>query len=262
MRMVPRLGMAALVAVLIAVTGASTASAETRFHVDYTRIGIYPRAAASMDSPKVGDALSDGAPVSVACEAEGTAVSNGYQTSIVWDQLTDGTWIPNAFLATGYDGWTPGVPRCEQPPTASSSSLPATATCYGDYCSGQDPETTGCSADAETVAVVVDDKGGGRLELRWSPTCKTNWARWQQYPVGWCMNCTPIGLYAVQEGGYTQSVDFTKNTPREMNWTPMIYSPQKRLRRGCRGHAVTPRCSRPPWIVPSAGRRRLKPDRE
>src|SRR4051812_9702530 len=39
-------------------------------------------------------------------------------------------------------------------------------TCYGDYCSGKDPQLSGCSADGVTVAAV--DVSGGRLELRWS----------------------------------------------------------------------------------------------
>src|SRR3569833_2203729 len=64
-------------------------------------------------------------------------------------------------------------------PAATAS---AAVGCYGDYCSGQDPQVTGCAADSQTVA--FDDLSGARIEVRWSPTCKTNWARWQQYPVG------------------------------------------------------------------------------
>jgi len=45
---------------------------------------------------------------------------------------------------------------------------------YGDYCSGQDPEWTGCSADAVTVAQTPSRYG--ILDLRWTNDCKTNWA--------------------------------------------------------------------------------------
>ncbi|TMF45805.1 MAG: DUF2690 domain-containing protein [Chloroflexi bacterium] len=52
-------------------------------------------------------------------------------------------------------------------------------TCSGDGCNGLDPEQAGCAADAYTVKV----SGGkvsfrtGYVELRYSPTCGTNWAR-------------------------------------------------------------------------------------
>lgn len=89
-----------------------------------------------------------------------------------------------------------------------------------------------CDADAITVAVLQDDKGSGRLELRWSPSCQTNWARWQQYPAGWCLNCTPLDLVAVQDTGYSQSLTFSESdggtppTGGGTYWTPMIYSPE------------------------------------
>jgi hypothetical protein len=112
---------------------------------------------------------------------------------------------------------------------ARADALPGGVTCYGDYCSGQDPVTTGCDKDAETIASIQLDTGGGRLDLRWSPTCKTNWARWQQYPVGVCLNCTPMALLAVQDTGYSQKLDwFDNGTSPDAGgtyWTPMIYSP-------------------------------------
>lgn len=104
-------------------------------------------------------------------------------------------------------------------------------TCYGDYCSGQDPTTTGCDQDAVTLESVPISTGAGQLDLRWSPTCKTNWARWQQYPTG-CLNCAPTALYAVQDTGYSQTVDFYADGAVNLDtenggtyWTPMIYSP-------------------------------------
>jgi Protein of unknown function (DUF2690) len=111
----------------------------------------------------------------------------------------------------------------------AAAALPGGVTCYGDYCSGQDPVATGCYRDAITLAAVQVDTGAGMLELRWSPTCQTNWARWDQYPTGWCMNCTPDALLAVQDTGYTQELDWFDNgtVPADgsTSWTPMIYSP-------------------------------------
>ncbi len=99
----------------------------------------------------------------------------------------------------------------------------ASVTCYGDYCSGQDPVATGCATDAVTFAWV--DLSGARLDLRWSPTCKTEWARWQQYP-GFSGD-TPWQLSAIQDTGYTQSITYDINGPAAgtTTWTPMIYSP-------------------------------------
>jgi hypothetical protein len=92
-------------------------------------------------------------------------------------------------------------------------------TCWGDYCSGKWPDATGCATGAVTTS--ARDFRGGRLELRWSPTCKTNWARLQIYPGGFAYT-----LSAVQDTGYTQSVQWPAGTPSPGTyWTPMIYSP-------------------------------------
>jgi hypothetical protein len=93
------------------------ASAATQFRVAWTGIGVYPRSGPSMDTTKVGAALPDGAIVDVDCETTGTTMSDtaGY-VSDIWERLTDGTYIANVFVNTGVDGWTPGIPRCAEPP--------------------------------------------------------------------------------------------------------------------------------------------------
>jgi len=108
------------------------------------------------------------------------------------------------------------------------SSTTATAVgCYGDYCSGQDPQNTGCSADGYTAAAV--NASQFRLEVRYSPTCKTNWARITVYSPGLTL-CTPPGqLIALQDTGYQQGTYvpnhcMTHDGPWTY-WTPMIYSP-------------------------------------
>ncbi len=94
----------------------------------------------------------------------------------------------------------------------------AAVSCYGDYCSGRDPDTTGCSADARTVAHVQLPWVRQRLEVRWSPTCKTNWARM-------LYDNDPTWLKAVQPStGYTQSRILRSGSN---SWTPMIYSPTR-----------------------------------
>jgi hypothetical protein len=61
------------------------------------------------------------------------------------------------------------------------AASPAVATsCSGTGCTGQDPQATGCDNGASTVAS-TQLKGWfgpiGEVQLRWSPTCQTNWAR-------------------------------------------------------------------------------------
>jgi hypothetical protein len=52
--------------------------------------------------------------------------------------------------------------------------------CNGDSCTGLDPGTTGCEADAFTRASTNILSGGtviGKIALRYSPSCNAAWAR-------------------------------------------------------------------------------------
>lgn len=98
-------------------------------------------------------------------------------------------------------------------------------TCSGDACSGQDPQSSGCAADAYTATSWGNSLF--LLETRYSPTCKTNWARITVYDTG-ILGCTPSGtLSAVQDTGYTRStyVDSVCSVPTFTRWSEMIYSP-------------------------------------
>ncbi|MFD2416796.1 DUF2690 domain-containing protein [Amycolatopsis pigmentata] len=44
-------------------------------------------------------------------------------------------------------------------------------------CDSQDPVAGGCSADASTVPGFTRSYSWGTIELRWSPSCQTNWTR-------------------------------------------------------------------------------------
>ena len=108
------LALTVLATVGVSLTTAPAASADVSVTVDFTNIGIYPRSAPLMGSEHVGAAIADGTAVTVVCELESEPVSNGYETIAIWDRLSDGTWLPNAFLATGTSDWTPGVPHCDE----------------------------------------------------------------------------------------------------------------------------------------------------
>ena len=136
-----------------------------------------------------------------------------------------------------------GIKACGPMPSSSSSpstsppassSHPSTPSCYGDYCSGKDPMASRCASGSKTLA--AKELSGARLELRWSSKCKTEWARWIQYPEG-LKSDLPVALSAVQDTGYRQTANYDVNGDPEnssasstsggitTSWTPMIYSP-------------------------------------
>jgi hypothetical protein len=102
-----------------------------------------------------------------------------------------------------------------------SSSASASVGCYGDYCSGTDPQATGCANSSTTFATINGD--GWSLQLRWSTVCKTEWARIVVYP-GWMGRGS---IWAQQSTGYTQSAGFGGGNYQTATafWTPQIYSP-------------------------------------
>ena len=58
--------------------------------------------------------------------------------------------------------------------------------CSGFGCDGKDPKQMGCAADVRRVALsyIYDRDFGykiGIVELQWSPTCGTNWAKITRY---------------------------------------------------------------------------------
>jgi hypothetical protein len=68
-------------------------------------------------------------------------------------------------------------------PVVLAPSAQAAVTCSGFGCDGKDPMVTHCNEGAKTILsatrYVVNSKGVqlARVELRYSPTCKTNWGR-------------------------------------------------------------------------------------
>lgn len=90
-------------------------------------------------------------------------------------------------------------------------------TCYGDYCSGLDPQSSGCSATARTIAhTSVYGTGGEQwVNLRWSDACKTNWAQ---------VSNPSTNVKARQDTGYEQGFSATNGAT---SWSKMIYSPNR-----------------------------------
>jgi hypothetical protein len=231
------------VLVVVALSGplGSSAKADPVFQVMNAEGGIYWRSAPNWGTPIVepDSGVFEDTTIAVQCYQSGTSVPESSDT--MWEQASIVTgpgrgsgWINEHFINDGQplDEPSPGVPPCSG--ESGQGPVAAKVSCYGDYCSGKDPRQTGCSADAETLA--AQELSGARLELRWSPRCKTEWARWIQYPVG-LKSDLPIKLSAVQDTGYTQSVGYGINGEPEnqaasstsdgitTSWTSMIYSP-------------------------------------
>lgn len=107
-------------------------------------VGVNQRSGPSTSYPIVGSPIPEGTYVVPVCEAYGDTITDtaGY-TSNIWDQLTGGVYISNAFLNTGVDGRTPGVPDCGQsPPPAIVPCLyafrwPSYASLTVEYRGGQ-----------------------------------------------------------------------------------------------------------------------------
>jgi surface antigen len=54
-----------------------------------------------------------GAPITIACQTTGSSV-NG---SVIWDKLPTGQYVSDDWVSTPvFDGYTPGIARCPQPP--------------------------------------------------------------------------------------------------------------------------------------------------
>lgn len=128
-------------------------------------------------------------------------------------------------------------------PKGAASQLKPVANvgCWGDWCSGKDPQTTGCANGAITVSSVPIEKATvvpgtdqrywqqvAILDLRWSPTCKTNWARLSVTTQNGVNR-----LFVTQDTGYEQSkatAGWLGDTYPGVFYTAMIYSPVARCR--------------------------------
>ncbi|GGZ79221.1 DUF2690 domain-containing protein [Streptomyces echinoruber] len=62
-------------------------------------------------------------------------------------------------------------------PLGGTSHAAVRATCSTTGCDNLDPIDTGCAGTSATVPQGTVSAYDGQLELRWSSTCRTNWAR-------------------------------------------------------------------------------------
>lgn len=87
-----------------------------------TDIGIFPRTGPSFASSRAAAAVPDGTRFTVICETTGESVQGDDIRSNVWEKTSQGYYLPNAFMITGYDGFHPHLPKCGSSASSSKSS--------------------------------------------------------------------------------------------------------------------------------------------
>ncbi len=122
-------------------------------------------------------------------------------------------------------------------PASDCYNSPSEATC--DYI---DPQGSGCYADAYTQAAANLYVGGvywGTTELRYSPHCGTNWARFTSSGVQRYISVVDVrrcSVPAVGGGCLSGVVDaagtYTYSRSITMGWSPMLYAYAKGARAG------------------------------
>lgn len=93
------------------------------------------------------------------------------------------------------------------------------AACNGADCAGKDPSAQGCATDGYSVQLVGVDPLGewAGLELRYSPECNANWARFtaRSYTAGWISIC-------VVDDANRSDVQCSGSVRNGYLWSPMI----------------------------------------
>lgn len=80
-----------------------------------------------------------------------------------------------ALVTTSQGAFAPAGTASTSHQATDSPNAELQTNCYGDTCTGKDPRQTGCAGDAWTAALTRVQQV--YVELRYSNTCRTAWAR-------------------------------------------------------------------------------------
>ena len=102
-----------------------------------------------------------GSTVYITCQAIG---ANAYGSNI-WDYTVDKLWVADHYLKTGYDTFTPGVPRCSpaSSPASSSPASPPAQSAGGEY--PAKVAVAGRKAKSTTSAEVKTYPAGSKIRI-------------------------------------------------------------------------------------------------
>src|SRR5438477_6662307 len=110
----------------------------------------------------------------------------------------------------------------------------ASATCSGNGCNNKDPDQTGCAVGAYTVQTGV--LASAYIQLRYSPTCGTNWAR-----VLSRSNNNDVYLVLVERAdGLAYG---SKGLVGPVAWSNMVYAPTAKARACVSINGNNPACT-------------------
>jgi hypothetical protein len=124
------------------------------------------------------------------------------------------------------------VGKSPPPPGAAPN-----ANCSGNGCNGKDPEASGCSANAVTLAsaamLTVNRDNIGTIEMRYSRNCGTQWIRVNSRVTDCagdpCQNDAVITRPAGADGPAITVEDAGRPASGQPSqWTRMVYTPDVR----------------------------------
>jgi surface antigen len=124
-------GLATAAAIFV---GAAASAGATTYYGPYLTTGspyLNERSAPATSASIVGS-LPYHSNVYLACQTTGTSV---YGSSI-WDQLSDSHYVSDFYVATGYTGWTPGIPQCGSTPPPTGGTWGRTVS-YNEGATGE-----------------------------------------------------------------------------------------------------------------------------
>jgi hypothetical protein len=150
----------AAVTVLAVVGTAGTASATT--YPVHTGGGSLNERSAPYTWSTIDGSVGDGGSVDVVCQTYGTSVTGYYGTSNIWDQLSNGRFVSDAYVYTGSGGMVMGqCPYVANPPRSNPRSVDEAiswefsyrgSTAYEGWCDKFQAMAFGWSYSGETSA--------------------------------------------------------------------------------------------------------------
>lgn len=151
------------------------------YELDFTDgAGSFARSHPDLSSTVGITPVAEGAVIHVECWTTGDYVMNslGYVSNLWFRDASRQFW-PEVLVNTGRNGVPAGVANCDTGIVTSEPPSAPLPSCYGDSCTDLDPNRTTCAADARTIWSKRDSYGV--LEMRYSPSCFSNWVRYSPW---------------------------------------------------------------------------------
>ncbi|MGA5824167.1 DUF2690 domain-containing protein, partial [Kitasatospora sp. NPDC094028] len=132
-----------------------------------------------------------------------------------------GRTLPDAALATV-------IPATTASATTVSATVRPAVSCSGYSCDGWEPDQSGCANDAvtpsgESVAIMSGNATVGWIELRYSPTCRTAWARVRSYYWGGQGEFAAITRHSDNQSYGCASYNWSTTLGAYSCYTQMVY---------------------------------------